>query len=212
MSLADLRRDYRHGALRRRDLLLDPIAQFQKWFDEALRAEVFEPNAMTLATADATGQPSARTVLLKGLDERGFIFFTNYESRKGRELAANPQAALTIYWREIERQVCVRGHTSRISSEESEAYFKSRPTGSQWAAWVSRQGEVIPNREFLENKLAEIKTKFPEGSVPLPPYWGGYAIAPVTVEFWQGGSGRLHDRFVYTLQSDGSWLIDRLAP
>jgi pyridoxamine 5'-phosphate oxidase len=212
MGLSELRRDYVQGALRRRDLLPDPIAQFQKWFDEALKAEVFEPNAMTLATVDAACQPSARTVLLKGLDARGFIFFTNYESRKGRELAGNPRAALTFFWREVERQVCVRGTASRIPAEESENYFKSRPSGSQWAAWASQQGEVIPNREFLEAKLAEVKTKFSAGNIPLPPYWGGYAMAPESIEFWQGGSGRLHDRFRYTRQGGEGWFIERLAP
>ncbi|HZM04978.1 MAG TPA: pyridoxamine 5'-phosphate oxidase [Candidatus Saccharimonadales bacterium] len=212
MPLSDLRRDYRWGALRRRDLLPDPIRQFQKWFDEAVLANAVEPNAMTLATASAAGQPSSRTVLLKGLDERGFVFFTNYEARKGRELAENPRAALTFYWREVERQVCVCGMATRVGREESEAYFNSRPSGSRWAAWVSKQGEVIPNREFLEENLLEVKTKFPGDKIPLPPYWGGYFIVPATVEFWQGGASRLHDRFRYTRQSEGGWLIERLAP
>jgi pyridoxamine 5'-phosphate oxidase len=211
MSLADLRRDYRLGGLRRSDLAPEPIAQFQKWFDEAIVAEVLEPNAMTLATVDAQGQPSTRTVLLKGLTARGFVFFTNYQSRKGRELDANPRAALTIFWRELERQVCVIGTAAKVSREESEIYFASRPVGSKLAAWVSQQGEVIPNRGFLESRLADVKTKFQDGVIPLPPYWGGYVIAPSSIEFWQGGAGRLHDRFRYTRQS-GEWLIERLAP
>lgn len=210
-SLADLRRDYTMAALRRKDLLPDPLAQFQKWFDAAIEAQVLEPNAMTLATANPSGQPSARTVLLKGLDSRGFIFFTNYDSPKGRDLAQNPRAALLFYWRELERQVSVRGVASRISREESEAYFKSRPLGSKLAAWASRQSEKIPHREFLQNNLAAVIRQYPGEEVPVPPYWGGYVLAPETIEFWQGGAGRLHDRFCYMRQERG-WLIERLSP
>ena len=212
MTFADHRREYTKAGLRRADLLADPIAQFEKWFHEAMQAQVNEPNAVTLATADKAGRPSSRTVLLKGVDARGFAFFTNYESRKGRELTENPHAAITAYWREVERQVCICGAVTKVSREESEKYFKSRPHGSQLAAWVSQQGEVISGREFLEKSLMEIKTKYPGEEIPLPPYWGGYIIAPVSIEFWQGRPSRLHDRFHYAKQSNGSWLIERLSP
>jgi pyridoxamine 5'-phosphate oxidase len=211
ISLADLRREYTLGGLRRADLHSNPIEQFKKWFEEALRAEVLEPNAMAVATADQSGKPSSRIVLLKAVDERGFVFFTNYESRKGRDLAENPRASLTIYWRELERQVNIFGTVTKASRAESEAYFKSRPLGSRLAAWASTQGVVVPNREFLENKLAEAKQKHPDETVPLPSYWGGYVIAPETVEFWQGRPNRLHDRFRY-LKRDAAWTIERLSP
>jgi len=212
MSLADLRREYTLAGLRRSDLLADPFQQFQKWFDEAVQAQALEPNAMTLATADKNCRPSARIVLLKGLDERGFIFFTNYESAKGRDLAENPQASLNAYWREVERQVCVCGAVTKVSREESEAYFKMRPVGSRLAAWASIQSSVIPNREFLEEKIAGLAKKFPGDDVPLPPYWGGFVLAPNVIEFWQGRPNRLHDRFCYAKKNDGSWLIERLSP
>jgi pyridoxamine 5'-phosphate oxidase len=210
-SLADLRREYTLGGLRRADLLADPIAQFKKWFDEAMRAEVLEPNAMTLATANAQGEPSSRTVLIKAVDERGFVFFTNYDSRKGRDLASNPKASITFYWRELERQVNVFGTITKVPREESEAYFHSRPLGSQFAAWASTQGTVVADRRYLETKLAEVKEKHSTGPVPLPSYWGGYVVAPNAVEFWQGRPNRLHDRFRYLKNAD-SWQIDRLSP
>ena len=210
-SLADLRRDYAMADLRRKDLLPDPLEQFQKWFAAALEAQVPEPNAMTLATTDGRGQPSARTVLLKGLDPRGFVFFTNYDSPKAHDLEGNPRAALLFHWRELERQVSIRGLAAKVSGEESEAYFKSRPLASKLAAWASNQSEKIPNRGFLEKKLAEVSRKYPGEDVPVPPYWGGYAVTAETMEFWQGGPGRLHDRFCYTRQS-GGWVIERLSP
>jgi pyridoxamine 5'-phosphate oxidase len=211
ISLADLRREYALSGLRRADLLEDPIAQFKKWFDEAMRSEVLEPNAMTLATANKQSEASTRTVLLKAVDERGFVFFTNYESRKSRDLAENPKASLTFYWRELERQVNVFGTVTKVPREESEAYFQSRPLGSQYAAWASTQGAVVADRTFLESKLAAAKEKYSTGKVPLPDYWGGYVIAPNAVEFWQGRPNRLHDRFRFLKQNDG-WQIDRLSP
>jgi pyridoxamine 5'-phosphate oxidase len=212
MTLADLRREYCLAGLRRRDLEVEPIAQFKKWFEQALKAELLEPNAMSLATVDASGQPSARTVLLKEVDARGFVFFTNYESRKGRELAANPKAALNIFWGGLERQVCVRGACAKVSREESEAYFAVRPAGSQLGAWVSKQSSVVENREFLEKRLEEVIAEFARQKVPTPPYWGGYALAPSEVEFWQGRPNRLHDRFLYRKNALGDWVIERLSP
>lgn len=212
MTLADLRREYCLAGLRRRDLELEPIAQFKKWFEQARAAEILEPNAMTLATVDDQGQPSARTVLLKEVDERGFVFFTNYESRKGRELAGNPKAALNIFWGGLERQVCVRGVVSKVSREESEAYFAVRPPGSQLGAWVSKQSSVVDNRDFLERRLEEVTAEFAGQKTPTPPYWGGYALAPSAVEFWQGRPNRLHDRFQYRKNAVGDWVIERLSP
>ena len=211
MTLADLRREYCLAGLRETDLLPNPIAQFQKWFEEAVQAEILEPNAMTLSTVDGEGQPSSRTVLMKGVDARGFSFFTNYESRKGRELAANPRAALTFFWAGLERQVNVRGIVSRLSKEESEAYFAVRPVGSQLGAWVSKQSTVVPGREYLEKRLEEVKTQFGETKAPMPPYWGGYVLAPAAVEFWQGRPNRLHDRMRYARRGD-VWSIERLSP
>jgi pyridoxamine 5'-phosphate oxidase len=211
MSIADLRKNYTLAGLRRAELQADPIRQFQTWLQQAIDTHLVEPNAMTLATADSSGRPSARIVLLKGLDDRGFIFFTNYESRKGGELAENPNAALVFYWAELERQVRVRGAAGRISHEESERYFTGRPRGHQLGAWVSNQSDVIANRAVLERRLNEFEQKYP-GAVPLPPYWGGYVLSPVELEFWQGRPDRLHDRFRYTKQTDRSWMIERLAP
>lgn len=211
-SLADLRRDYTLSGLRRADLNADPITQFKAWFQEAHEAGMLEPNAMTLATVGEDGHPSARIVLLKAVDWRGFIFFTNYESKKGRELARNPRAALNIFWPEMERQVCIAGTTTRISAGESDEYFKSRPKGSRLAAWVSCQSEVIPDRTVLETKLSAAQEKYPADEVPRPPYWGGYCLAPERIEFWQGRQNRLHDRFQYSKQADGSWKLERLSP
>jgi pyridoxamine 5'-phosphate oxidase len=209
-SIADLRKDYTMAGLRRKDLNSDPIAQFKLWFDQALLAQVPEVNAMTLATVDRQGQPSSRIVLLKGVDERGFSFFTNYDSRKGRELAANPKAALTFFWPDLERQVCIRGSCSRLGVEESEAYFKIRPLGSRHSTWVSKQTEVISGRAWLEQELIDIQRKYPS-EVPLPPYWGGFVLNPIALEFWQGRPSRLHDRFRYE-RNAGSWKVDRLSP
>lgn len=214
MTLADLRREYNFGGLRRTDLDANPIAQFQKWFaqaETALAKNQLDVNAVTLATADKNGYPSARIVLLKGLDEHGFIFFTNYESRKGRELAENSQAALNFFWPELERQVGVAGTVKKTSRAESEKYFQSRPRGSQLAAWASTQSAVVPDRATLEAKWQELEKQFPD-KIPAPPNWGGFILQPKRIEFWQGRPSRLHDRFRYLRQADGSWVIDRLSP
>jgi pyridoxamine 5'-phosphate oxidase len=214
MSLADIRREYTGGGLRRADLDANPVAQFQKWFARAekiLSKKDLDVNAATLATADKNGIPSARVVLLKGLDERGFTFFTNYGSRKGRALAENPNAALVFYWQELERQVCVAGPVGKISRAESEKYFKSRPRGSQLAAWASNQSETVPDRAMLEAKWHELEKKFPN-EIPLPSNWGGFILEPERIEFWQGRASRLHDRFQYTRQANDSWKLERLAP
>jgi len=211
MPIADLRRSYTLAGLRRADLDPDPIAQFGKWLQQTIDAQMLEPTAMTLATVGKSGRPSARIVLLKGVDERGLIFYTNYESRKARELAENPQGALVFYWAELERQVRVTGVVSSISREESEAYFKTRPRGHQLGAWVSTQSDVIASRGVLEERLELFEQKYPD-TVPLPPFWGGYILSPTEIEFWQGRQNRLHDRFRYTKQANGNWLIERLAP
>jgi pyridoxamine 5'-phosphate oxidase len=210
MEIADLRKEYTFAGLRRRDLHPDPIHQFNHWFQAAISAGVPEPNAMTLATVDGEGQPSTRIVLLKGVDQRGFAFYTNYESRKGRELAANPKAALTFFWAGLERQICIRGTCTKASREESETYFKSRPVGSRLGAWVSKQSSAIVSRDFLEQRLVELTAQYGENP-PTPPYWGGYILKPATMEFWQGRPNRLHDRFLYTW-SDQAWRVDRLSP
>ena len=212
MSLADLRKTYTLGGLRRADLNPDPLAQFNQWMQQALDAKLTEPTAMTLATAGKTGRPSARVVLLKGVDERGLLFFTNYASRKAQELAENPNAALVLYWAELERQVRIAGTVSKASREESGKYFQSRPRGHKLGAWVSNQSEIIASREVLEKRLAELEAKYPDDNVPLPPYWGGYILSPTEIEFWQGRPNRLHDRFRYIRQSGGAWVIERLAP
>ena len=210
-DLADLRREFRGQPLRRADLDADPFVQFDRWFQEATRAAVPEPNAMCLATVAADGQPSSRTVLLKFYDRSGFVFYTNYGSRKARERAANPRVALLLFWPELFRQVKIRGHASRCSSAESLAYFLRRPRDSQLGAWVSSQSQVISSRAVLEQKFAEMKQKFAAGEVPLPSFWGGYRVVPQDIEFWQGQENRLHDRFAYSRKGDG-WQIERLAP
>ncbi|HSY42990.1 MAG TPA: pyridoxamine 5'-phosphate oxidase [Candidatus Acidoferrum sp.] len=212
MNPADIRRSYSSGTLERAELDAHPIKQFQNWFGDAVTKDSSgDVNAMALATADKNGRPSSRTVLLKGVDERGFIFYTNYDSRKGRELAENPNAALTFYWPDWERQVCVAGTVSKISAEESESYFKSRPRGSRLAAWASNQSDAVPDRVILDKRWDEVAAKFP-GDVPLPPNWGGYVLKPERIEFWQGRVNRLHDRFCYTRQPDNSWKLERLSP
>ena len=212
MSIADLRREYSLTGLRKADLAADPLQQFRHWFDQALAAGTNEPNAMVLATADAAGKPSTRVVLLKGIDERGFVFFTNYESRKARELAVNRHAALNFFWVELERQVCVTGSVTQVPREEAEAYFKTRPRGSRLGAWASKQSDTVPSREVLEARLQELEMEYPGEEIPLPPFWGGYVLAPGEIDFWQGRPNRLHDRFRYSKQSDGRWLVERLSP
>jgi pyridoxamine 5'-phosphate oxidase len=212
MNLADLRIEYTKSGLHRAELDPSPIAQFRKWFAQALSAQLVEPSAMTLATADKDGRPSARIVLLKAADERGFAFFTNYESRKGRELAENPHAALVLYWPELEREVLVAGAVTQVSRAESAEYFAKRPRGSQLGAWVSKQSSVVPDHTFLEAELQQVEQRFAGRDVELPPYWGGYVLQPVRLEFWQGRPNRLHDRFQYSKQADGTWRIDRLSP
>ena len=210
-SLADLRREYARARLDEEDVSHDPIVEFARWFADAQAAHVEEPNAMVLATATVDGSPSARVVLLKAFDERGFVFFTDYRSRKGSELEDNPRAALVLHWKELERQVRITGPVERTSIEDSEAYFRSRPIGSRLGAWVSHQSAVIPSRTALEAGLAEVEERFADGDVPLPPYWGGYRVRPETIEFWQGRESRLHDRIRY-LRSGEAWRIERLAP
>ena len=212
MNLAAFRKEYTLAGLRRRDLAENPITQFEEWFQQAVKAEVPEPTAMSLATVNKLGQPSVRTVLLKSVDPRGFIFCTSYVSRKGNELEENANAALLFFWKELERQVCITGITRKIPAEESDAYFKARPQGSQLGAWASQQSSVIDSRETLEKRFQEVEQKYSGQEVPLPPYWGGYVVAPETIEFWQGGMNRLHDRFLYTKQSDSVWTIERLSP
>jgi pyridoxamine 5'-phosphate oxidase len=209
---ADMRREYLRDKLLEADLLPDPINQFEQWFADAQLAGIVEPNAMTLATATSDGVPSGRIVLLKGFDPNGFTFYTNYTSRKGRELEANPRAALTFHWQPLERQVRIEGTVSRVTREESEAYFRSRPVGSQIGAWVSRQGEVVSSREELDQRAAELSEQFKDKPVPLPEFWGGYRVAPASIEFWQGRPSRLHDRIEYVRDATGNWTKRRLAP
>jgi pyridoxamine 5'-phosphate oxidase len=212
MSLADLRKDYSLSGLLEKDLARDPFRQFDKWFQEAEAAKLIEPNAMTLATCTKDGRPSARTVLLKGVDGRGFVFYTNYESRKGRELAENARASLLLPWIALERQVIVEGTVSKISREESDAYFHSRPRASQLGAWVSQQSAIITGRAVLEDAMKLLEKKHAGAEVPLPPAWGGYRVIPETVEFWQGRRSRLHDRLRYRREAGGEWIVERLAP
>jgi pyridoxamine 5'-phosphate oxidase len=206
-----MRREYTREALVEADVDADPVVQFGRWFGQAEEAGLLEPHAMTLATATPDGRPSARMVLLRGFDERGFCFYTNYESRKAAELAANPRAALVFWWAELERQVRIEGTVTRTSRAESEAYFASRPPGSRLSAAASPQSRVIEDRAALERRVAELATAVPDGEVPLPDFWGGYRLAHEVVEFWQGRPNRLHDRLRYRRAGDG-WRIERLAP
>jgi pyridoxamine 5'-phosphate oxidase len=212
MGLADLRKDYSLAGLLEKDLARDPFRQFDQWFQEAGAAKIPEPNAMVCSLATADGRPSSRIVLLKGVDGRGFVFYSNYDSRKGRELAANPRASLLFPWIALERQVIVEGTVTRVSREESAAYFHSRPLASQLSAWASLQSAIIPNRAALEDAYKAVEKKHVGEEVPLPPNWGGYRVSPETVEFWQGRRSRLHDRLRYRRDKTGDWLIERLAP
>ena len=212
MNLEELRRNYASRSLDLADLQPDPFAQFDTWMREAIETQLLEPNAMSLATVGPAGAPSLRTVLLKGFDARGFVFYTNYASRKARDLAANAQVALLFQWLPLERQVSVTGRAEKISAVESLKYFLTRPRDSQIGAWASRQSEVITTRSLLEQKFAEMKAKFAAGEIPLPSDWGGYRVTPATFEFWQGRPSRLHDRFRYGRPDDGTWQIERLMP
>ncbi|MGE5333288.1 MAG: pyridoxamine 5'-phosphate oxidase [Nitrososphaerota archaeon] len=212
MSFADLRREYMQRGLDERDVDTDPIRQFQVWFDAARDALSPEPNAMALATVGDDGRPSLRMVLLKGVDERGFVFYTNYESRKGRELADTPWAALTFFWPEMERQIRIEGRVERVSAEESDSYFHSRPIGSQLSASASEQSAVISGRDVLEKRVAELSERYQGQEIPRPQNWGGFRVIPDTIEFWQGRVSRLHDRLRYRLLADGRWQIERLSP
>jgi pyridoxamine 5'-phosphate oxidase len=207
-----MRRNYASRALDLPDLRPDPSTQFDAWMREAIETQLLEPNAMSLATVSAAGTPSLRVVLLKGFDERGFVFYTNYASSKAGDIAGNPAVALHFSWLPLERQVSVTGRAEKISTAESLKYFLSRPRDSQIGAWASRQSEVITTRSLLESKFAEMKAKFLSGEVPLPDHWGGYRVTPATFEFWQGRPNRLHDRFRYARQADGGWSIARLMP
>jgi len=211
-DLADLRREYSFEPLRREQLEADPMRQFDLWFKQALEVDVTEPNAMSVATVAPDGQPSLRTVLLKYFDETGFVFYTNLASRKANEMAENPKVALLFCWHELHRQIKITGTAERVTAAENLRYFRRRPRESQIGAWVSRQSTTISSRTLLESKFAEIMAKFAKGDVPLPSFWGGYRVAPTTIEFWQGRERRLHDRFMYQSDGDGGWTSNRLAP
>jgi len=213
VNIAELRREYQRASLTEADVDRDPLRQFQRWLHEAVQAELPEPTAMTLATVAADGAPAARIVLLKGVDERGFLFFTNYQSRKGVEIAARPSAALLFYWVELERQVRIEGTVSKAASEESDAYFATRPHLARLGAWASPQSRVIPDRDWLEHEFAAARERFAleVERVPRPPHWGGYRVAPVVIEFWQGRASRLHDRLRYR-REEAHWRLERLAP
>ena len=212
LYLSGLRKEYRRERLDEVTAAIDPLSMFEEWFAEAAESGLVEPNAMTLATATPEGKPSARVVLLKDFDATGFSFFTNYASRKGEEMAANPFAALTFWWGPLERQIRIEGRVEKLDADESDAYFASRPQGSRLGAWVSHQSAVIPDRAVLEARLADLEAQYGDEAPPRPPYWGGYRVIPAVYEFWQGGLHRLHDRLRYTRRDDGTWDLARLSP
>ena len=211
-DISHLREEYARMGLTRHQLNNDPVQQFELWFQQALDAKIPEPNAMSLATVDGNGSPSIRTVLLKGYDHSEFVFYTNYESNKAHEIAANPQVALCFFWMDLERQVRIWGRAEKVSQSQSEAYFLSRPRGSQLGAWASPQSQAIADRTALENRLEDLTQKYSDEDIPLPEHWGGYAVVPSAFEFWQGRPNRLHDRFYYKATEDGQWDVQRLAP
>ena len=212
MQIADIRKEYVWGGLSESDVAADPLRQFETWFQQASAANLPEPNSMTLATATPDGQPSARVVLLKAFDASGFTFFTNYDSRKGREMAVNPRAALLFFWPELQRQVRIEGTVERVTEAESDAYFRSRPLGSRLGAWASAQSEVIAGRDALEERVREVAQRFPDSEVPRPPHWGGFRVRPLAIEFWQGRPDRLHDRLLYRRVQPDGWRLERLSP
>jgi pyridoxamine 5'-phosphate oxidase len=211
-SVADLRQNYTRAGLLEKDAADNPFDQFHTWFEQALRAELLEPNAMTLATATPEGKPSARIVLLKEYNQEGFVFYTNYTSQKGRELTANPWTSLVFWWGELERQVRIGGRAEKVSDAESDQYFHSRPLDSQLGAWASHQSQMVESREVLENRFRQLQTEYEEQGVPRPPHWGGFRVVPTEIEFWQGRPSRLHDRLRYRLDQQGNWVRERLSP
>jgi pyridoxamine 5'-phosphate oxidase len=212
VTIHEQRKDYNRFSLREADLNADPIRQFEKWFEEASLSDIAEPNAMSLATSTMEGRPSVRIVLLRAVDERGFAFFTNYDSRKARELDGNPHAALLFFWQPLERQVRIEGRVERVDADESDRYFAGRPVPSKIGAWASPQSDIIAGREFLEERCREFEARFSDGNIPRPANWGGYRVVPETLEFWQGGPSRLHDRLCYSKRDGEGWLVERLAP
>jgi pyridoxamine 5'-phosphate oxidase len=211
-DISSIRRDYQMASLDESSSAANPLDQFEHWWEAAIQSNIDEVNAFTLCTIGLNGAPTARVVLLKGFTPEGFVFFSNYESNKGKEIEANPMVAMNFFWKELERQVRITGTIKKISTQESEKYFHSRPLASQIGAWSSPQSKVIPNREYLEGLMEANVEKYKDGIVPLPPHWGGYIVHPTSIEFWQGRSSRLHDRLRYTLQADHSWIKERLAP
>lgn len=212
INIADIRKEYAQGGFSEADADPNPFRQFQQWFEQAIAAQLLEPNGMTLATATPEGKPSARIVLLKNFDEQGFVFYTNYKSHKGQELTRNSWVALVFWWAELERQVRIEGRVEKVSDMESDAYFYSRPIESRLGAWTSEQSQVISNRDVLDSRLRELQEKYPDQDIPRPSHWGGYRVIPTAIEFWQGRPSRLHDRLQYRCLEDGNWKIERLSP
>ncbi|MFC6632262.1 pyridoxamine 5'-phosphate oxidase [Microbulbifer taiwanensis] len=212
MEIDQWRREYLRGGLRRADLKEGPVEQFRQWLGEAVEADLTDPSSMCLSTADASGQPSQRIVLLKGFDERGFVFYTNLNSHKARDIAANAKVSLLFPWQSLERQVIVYGHAVPVEREEALAYFRTRPRDSQLAAWASQQSEPLPDRAQLQRQFESVRSRYGEDEIPLPDFWGGYRVIPDAVEFWQGGASRLHDRFIYRAADGGQWKVERLSP